>query len=444
MATVVVALAALAVAVVLVAIPLTRRFVIVALAEWMLGGSLESLAVDLDIQPGLRWIFNLLVILPVGFGLARMVMAGKFNSALRGLALALGTLFLVGVAAWWQTRHFNFDAHDRPVVYLSFRRDGVHKSYSPGVDQVTGRAKESVTLERVVWLTDLARQPARAVDPAVERNWFDANTGDPNLWYAQTGSNEWQFFNRPMFHPQLGVELLPVSREVMARWQAEHDRQEAAAKFVVENKRQKERAAAEQREREEGERVEKLRLAEIAAKSESEARMREEVRNAQFRREQLEAQKQAAAEVRSACRDLVKTAPQTSTTSPPRHTEVEHASQTATPPYRNVSAVVSVTTWRNSVTIEQTVSTPVSVPPPQPYYVVSTSVPASYYSGLPPITVWHDPYHAVPSSYQVAPAYVPRYRSPCYTTVPTIKYTYVPCFRNPVGSTHAYGGARRR
>jgi hypothetical protein len=129
-------LVALALAIILIAVPLTRRFLIVALADCLLGGRLESLAVDLDIQQNLRWIFTLLVVLPVGFGLARMSMARDSKSAARGLALAAGTLLILGLVVWWQTRQFNFDAKGRSVIYLSFRRDGAHKSYSPGLVQV--------------------------------------------------------------------------------------------------------------------------------------------------------------------------------------------------------------------------------------------------------------------------------------------------------------------
>ena len=218
--------------VILIAVPITRRFIIVAFAEWMLGGRMEDVAVDLDIQPGLRWIFTTLVILPVGFGLARMVIARNFNSAFRGLALAAGTLLLLGVVTWWHTRHFNFDAKGRPVVFLSFRRDGVHKSYSSGIDRVTGRPKYEASLDRVLWLSELAKQPVRDVDPAVEHNWFDANSGEPNLWYAETGTNQCQFYNRPHFHQQLRIEVSPITPELMARWQIEHNRRESEAKAV--------------------------------------------------------------------------------------------------------------------------------------------------------------------------------------------------------------------
>jgi hypothetical protein len=245
------AVALFALALILIAIPLTRRVIIVGLAEWMLGGRLESLAVDLDIQPNLRWIFTLLVILPVGFGLARMVIARRFGSALRGLALAAGTLFVVGLFTWWHTRHFNFDAKGRPVVYLSFRRDGAHKSYSPGVDRVTGRPKFEATLDRVLWLSYLARQPVCELDPARETAWFDGNSGEPNLWYVQTCSNRWQFFNRPHFHQQLRVEVSPITPGVMACWKAEQDRQAHAAECLRRQREAEAKAAAEKQRREE-------------------------------------------------------------------------------------------------------------------------------------------------------------------------------------------------
>ena len=281
-------------ALLLIAIPITRRLIIVGLAEWMLGGRLESLAVDLDIQPNLRWIFVLLVILPVGFGLARMVIARSFSNAARGLALAAGALLALGVLVWWQTRHFNFDAQGRPVVYLSFRRDGGHKSYSPGIDRLTGRPKYEVTLDRVSWLSNLAQQPVREVDPAIETNWFDPNSGEANLWYVVTGTNQWQFFSRPLFHPQLQVEALPVTPELMKRWQAERDCRLAAAEAIKRQRQAEANAAAEKKAREQREEMERKRQADLRIREEAEALARLEM----SRREQEEkiAQKQKKAE----------------------------------------------------------------------------------------------------------------------------------------------------
>jgi hypothetical protein len=285
-----VALVMLVLAIIFIAVPLTRRVLIVALAEWMLGGRLESLAVDLDLQPNLRWIFTLLIILPVGFGLARAVMARRFSSALRGLALAAGTLLLLAIAVWWHTRHFNFDAKGRPVVYLSFRRDGAHKSYSPGIDRVTGRPKYEATVDRIQWLSELARQPVREVDPAGQTNWFDANSGEPSLWYGQLATNRWQFFNRPHFHQQLRIEVSSVTPELMAQWQAEYDRQRAAAEALQRRREASARAAAEKEKREEQERAEQRRQADLRTRAEAEAGARLEAerreREAQLARDE--------------------------------------------------------------------------------------------------------------------------------------------------------------
>ncbi len=265
----------LALAVMLVAIPLTRRLLLLGLAKWMLGGRLESLAVDLDIQPNLRWIFSLLVILPVGFGLARMAVARGLGSAARGLALAMGTLLGVGILAWCRTRHFNFDAQGRPIVYLSFRRDGVHKSYSPGFDRVTGRPRVPVTPARALWFSDLVRQPVREVAPAVETNWFDATSGEPNLWYIKTGSNQWHFYNRPHFQQQLGVPVKPITREVMAEWQAFHDQEVAATQALQRQQEAAARAAADRQAREELDRLEpKKRLEQRRLEQQREAGLR--------------------------------------------------------------------------------------------------------------------------------------------------------------------------
>jgi hypothetical protein len=177
----------------------------------------------------------------------------------------------LGMIVWWQTRHFNFDAQGRPVVYLSFRRDGVYKSYAPGIDRVTGRPKYQITLDRVAWLSNLARQPVREVDPAVDSNWFDPNSGEPNLWYVETGTNQWQFFNRPMFHPQLGVEARPITPALMKCWQAEHNRQVAAAEALRRQQEAEARAAAEKTERQEREQAEQKRQTDLRIRAEAEA-----------------------------------------------------------------------------------------------------------------------------------------------------------------------------
>ena len=298
----IVALLALVVTVVLIALPLTRRLLFVGLAEALLGGRLETLAVDLDIQPRLKWLFSLIIILPVAFSLERMITARDYSKATRGLIVALSVLLALGVFAWVRTQHFNFDAQGRPVVYLSFQRDGVRKSYYPGFDPVSGRLKQPVSPDRAAWMTELVHQPVRLMNPVVDTNWFDANSGEPNLWFLVTGPGQWQFFNRPHFHQQLQVEVQPITREIMAQWQADQNR--LANEAVTEHLRaEKEARALKEIKEREARRMVDQKAAALNNESEAnhraaEARQREEpaAEAARLAQERQQQQERAAAE----------------------------------------------------------------------------------------------------------------------------------------------------
>lgn len=292
-----------AVALAILAFPLTRYLLVLTSAHWFLRDLLESLAVDLELQPNLRWIFGLLVTLPISLGIVRMLSARVWRQAWAGLVLTAGTVLLVGGIAWWQTRQFNFDERGRPIVYVSFRSGGIHKSYTAGIDRVTGRSMSPITGDRLPWLEALARGPVQVINPAMTTNWFDPDSGYPRLWYVEVCSNRWEFFNRPVFHPRLQVEALPITRELMAAW--EDQQQRASVREQAERQRRDEEALAKARlterfrAREQAERDAMLRqrqAADAAARVEAE-RVRALHREEQAKREQEESRiREATAE----------------------------------------------------------------------------------------------------------------------------------------------------
>ena len=104
------------------------------------------------------------------------------------------------------------------------------------------------------------RVPIRVNDPE-KVGFFEPTTGAAKIWYWQSQSGEYEFYDGPGFHPTSGDSFKIVTREVIADW---HRLQEANSL--------KQRTEQEQREKEARETAEKERQAKEAAAKDDQQR----------------------------------------------------------------------------------------------------------------------------------------------------------------------------
>jgi hypothetical protein len=62
-----------------------------------------------------------------------------------------------------------------------------------------------------------ARRPPRRIDPS-SYSPFDPITGEARIWIYRADAGEYEFYDRPGYHPQTGEALKVVTREVLEDW----------------------------------------------------------------------------------------------------------------------------------------------------------------------------------------------------------------------------------
>jgi len=100
--------------------------------------------------------------------------------------------------------------------------EGIRFFDSPGYDPKYGIKLKPVTPELMEnyqkKMTGL--QPKRVKIKSIENfEFFDPITGEPKVWYYKNKENQYEFFDRPGFHPVYNVELKPVIPEVVQDYQ---------------------------------------------------------------------------------------------------------------------------------------------------------------------------------------------------------------------------------
>jgi len=85
-----------------------------------------------------------------------------------------------------------------------------------GRDPVYGYKMKPVTPEKIPILIPL-EDGCNTVNPR-NTNFFNKVTNDAKVWYYKSPSGEYEFFDGPCYHPELGVRLKPVTRPVVRDW----------------------------------------------------------------------------------------------------------------------------------------------------------------------------------------------------------------------------------
>jgi hypothetical protein len=176
---------------------------------------------------------------------------------------------------------------------------------SPGFDSATGVAKHPVTTPICTTFAGQKKndRPRRITVDARQIEFFDANTGRAQVWYAKSDNGPYELFDANGYHPTTSEPLRPVTKEVVsdivkqvmdqeaARILAEEQRKAAEEKFRRRAEEQGKAAEAEERKHAE----EMRRQAEIEAQRRVEEQRQKEAAEAQKR---LEEEKRQAAEAR--------------------------------------------------------------------------------------------------------------------------------------------------
>lgn len=129
---------------------------------------------------------------------------GEFPQKLAGKELPVFFDAALGTALVWY--------HRGPDTKLEmFDKDGIHPSAGVRLRPVT----PEIVLE---WKKQLADTVPPVRLTSVDINFFDVTTGEPVVWYWRGDSGQFEFFDRPGFHPVFGSPLKIVSHEIVRQY----------------------------------------------------------------------------------------------------------------------------------------------------------------------------------------------------------------------------------
>src|SRR4051794_3859682 len=106
------------------------------------------------------------------------------------------------------------------IIQRGARAPVIYRDHLPGIDPDTGRECRLVTTGLIERLKEYAegKRPDRINGRPLE--FFDPRTSEPVVWYVDHGGAI-EIFDLLGFHPETGEELLPVTPEIVDRWNAQ-------------------------------------------------------------------------------------------------------------------------------------------------------------------------------------------------------------------------------
>ena len=179
---------------------------------------IDQVADVLDLNKHLINALVLLSFLAVVF-FANLIWSFSKQKRRIGIAGIAALLVAHSLVLWIGTRDKNFDPSGTAVKCYVVTRDGtVTYGNRPGIDQATGRQCRPVTPEVVERLEEYrkGRLPQRVA--ITDPTFFSPLSGESIVWYYQSKQRGIEIFDLMGFHPETGVELIPITKEIVETW----------------------------------------------------------------------------------------------------------------------------------------------------------------------------------------------------------------------------------
>jgi hypothetical protein len=130
----------------------------------------------------------------------------------------LGYFSVFFITMYFLTKDIVFRHDDKgPLKWYALTPDGPKYYDSPGIDPVYGIKLKPVTPDVIRQLKLVGKGDFKQVDPE-KVSLFNPITGEPQAWYYQSGTGEYEFYDKPGYYPMSGEPLLPVTKEIYQAW----------------------------------------------------------------------------------------------------------------------------------------------------------------------------------------------------------------------------------